>query len=163
MGTVPAAFFNLRLNFMRTILGMINSLGFTAAVTAFLTIWAGHVAVRRIEAASERLALPMAAFGIAGMGVLVASALLPGWPQLQAALGVLGITLLWDAFELYRQQKRVRIGHAPANPANPRHAAMLAAANSQTTTLDLLDRDPIGRQVDAEEARRLVCNSRRHP
>jgi len=39
-------------------------------------------------------------------------------------LGILGITLLWDALELVRQAQRVKIGRAPANPANPRHACL---------------------------------------
>ena len=42
------------------------------------------------------------------------------------ATGILGVTLLWDSFEFWRQQKRVIKGHAPANPDNPRHARILA-------------------------------------
>jgi hypothetical protein len=36
-----------------------------------------------------------------------------------AVLSVVGLTTLWDGFELYRQEERVRRGHAPANPDRP--------------------------------------------
>ena len=54
---------------------------------------------------------------------------------------ILGITLLWDALEFTRQQKRVKKGHAPANPHNPRHAKILAE-HPTATTLDLLKHLP---------------------
>jgi len=57
-------------------------------------------------------------------------------------LGILGITLLWDAFEIYRQQNRVKHGHAPANPNNPRHARFLADPHFHATTEDLLKCEP---------------------
>jgi len=57
--------------------------------------------------------------------------------------GILGVTLLWDALEFYRQQRRIQRGHAPANPNNPRHARILAEFTS-ATTIDWLDRDPRG-------------------
>jgi hypothetical protein len=37
----------------------INPLGLTAAVTAFLSIWIGHVSVRKIEAITVNLWKPM--------------------------------------------------------------------------------------------------------
>jgi hypothetical protein len=74
---------------------------------------------------------------------------------LQTALGIFGITLLWDALEFTRQQKRIIKGHAPANPNNPRHAKILAEYKSATTH-DLLNRDPIGRVVSADEAIQLI-------
>ena len=37
----------------------LNYLGITAAVTAFLTIWIGHVAVRKVEAESLNIKTPM--------------------------------------------------------------------------------------------------------
>lgn len=138
----------------------LNTLGLTAAVTAFLTIWGGHVAVRRIEYVSANLAPAMGGFILGGLALYLSSAFIPKI-QLQAVLGILGTTFLWDAFELVRQQKRVARGHAPANPANPRHQAMLAAPNSLATTLDLLDREPVGRQVDAGEAKALVLEKRK--
>ena len=63
---------------------------------------------------------------------------------LSAVFGITGITLLWDAFEFIRQQKRIIKGHAPANPNNPRHMKIIAKNNSATIH-DLLKRDPIGR------------------
>lgn len=64
--------------------------------------------------------------------------------------GITGITLLWDAFEFKRQQKRIISGHAPANPNNPRHLKIMAEHNS-ATTFDLHKRDPVGRRASQEE------------
>jgi len=75
---------------------------------------------------------------------------------LSTVFGILGITLLIDALEFARQQKRVIKGHAPANPNNLRHALLLFRPDSQATTLDLLKRDPIGRPVNADQAIKLI-------
>jgi hypothetical protein len=60
------------------------------------------------------------------------------------------VTFLWDALEFLRQQNRIKHGHAPANPNNPRHAKILAE-HPEATTFDWLDRDPRGRSYSAEE------------
>ena len=134
----------------------INTLGLTAVVTAFVSIWLGHVAVRKIEAEARDIRLPML--------IAIALGLLTEYfslttvnRQLSTALGILGITLLWDAFEIYRQQNRIKHGHAPANPNNRRHVKILAEY-SAATTLDLLKRDPIGRPVSPEEAPNLITH-----
>lgn len=133
-----------------------NTLGLTAAITAFLTIWIGHVAVRKIEAESRSIKTPM--FIAIALGLITEySSLITVNRPLSTVFGILGITLLWDAFELYRQQNRIKHGHAPANPNNPRHAKILAD-HSTATTLDLLKRDPIGRQVSPEEAPKLITH-----
>ncbi len=136
----------------------INTLGLTAAITAFLTIWIGHVAVRKVEAEARDIRLPM--FIAIALGLITEYCSLitdrEAW-SLKTALGILGITLLWDAFELYRQQNRIKHGHAPANPNNPRHAKILAEYPT-ATTLDLLKRDPIGRPVSPEEAPKLITH-----
>ena len=119
----------------------INTLGLTAAITAFLSIWFGHVAVRKIEFISPTIWRPTAIFAILGITCEWLS-LSTFNLQLATALGILGITLFFDAFEFTRQQKRIRKGHAPANPNNPRHARILAEPNSHATTLDLLKREP---------------------
>ncbi len=118
-----------------------NTVGLVAALAAFCSIWFGHVSVRKIEYRSPTLWLP------AGIFVVVGAAL--EWVSLMAhtlaastALGIVGITLLWDALELVRQQRRVRKGHAPANPRNPRHAAFLAEPGSRATTANPLKREP---------------------
>lgn len=119
-----------------------NTLGLTAAITAFLTIWIGHVAVRKIEAEARNIKTPMfiaIAFGLITGYFSLISVNRP----LSTVLGILGITLLWDAFEIYRQQNRIKKGHAPANPNNPRHAKILAEYPS-ATKLDLLKREPTG-------------------
>jgi hypothetical protein len=125
-----------------------NTLGLIAAITAFLTIWIGHVAVRKVESVARDIRTPML-IAIEYIAMSTPSR------QLSAVLGILGITLLWDAFEIYRQEKRVKHGHAPANLNNPRHRKILAEYPS-ATTLDLLKRDPIGRPVSPEEAPELI-------
>jgi hypothetical protein len=118
----------------------VNTLGLTAAVTAFVTIWAGHVAVRKIESASPTIAIPVAGSILLGL-IAEYCSLITDNLHLKVTLGILGVTLLWDAFEFVRQQKRIRKGHAPANPNNPRHARILKEYSS-ATTLDLLKREP---------------------
>ena len=134
----------------------INTLGLTAAVTAFLSIWLGHVAVRKIEATSRTIWIPT--ITALALGLLTEyCSLITDNLSLKTALGILGVTLLWDAFELHRQEKRVKHGHAPANPRNPRHAKILAE-HPTATTLDLLKRDPVGRPVPPDEAPKLITH-----
>lgn len=133
-----------------------NTLGLTAAVTAFLTIWIGHVTVRKVEAEARNIKTPM--FIAIALGLLAEYGALATFNlQLSTVLGILGITLLWDAFEIYRQENRIKHGHAPANSNNPRHAKILAE-HSSATTLDLLKRDPVGRSVSPEEAPKLITH-----
>jgi hypothetical protein len=113
-----------------------NYLGIIAAVSAFLGIWFGHVAVRRFEFISPTIWLPCVLFSAAGIALEYFSTQLASRP-LAIVPGILGITLLWDAVEILRQQSRVCKGHAPANPNNPRHVNILATHPSATTA-DLL-------------------------
>ncbi len=133
----------------------LNFLGLMAAITAFLSIWFGHVAVRKIEFVSPTIWLPTVIFAVLGLfteyGSLIADNLF-----LKTALGILGITLLFDALEFTRQLRRIRKGHAPANPGNPRHAAILAEPNSRATTLDLLKREPVGQLTGPDQAAKLI-------
>ncbi len=131
-----------------------NAVGLATALATFFGIWWGHVGVRLVERRVVRLWPPMLAAATLGLGLEIFSLWTDSRP-LSAAAGVFGVTLLWDAFDLLRQEKRVRAGHAPANPDNPRHARILAESPS-ALTLDLLARDPVGRPVSPEEARRLV-------
>jgi hypothetical protein len=129
----------------------INPLGLVAALTAFASIWLGHVSVRKIEAQAVHLWKPVLLFVALGITLEIASLMVPQ-RALAVAFGILGITLLWDALELKRQEKRIWKGHAPANPRNPRHAAMLAGANASATTRDVLKREPLGRPLTPGEA-----------
>jgi hypothetical protein len=138
----------------------INVLGLVAAFTAFLSIWLGHVSVRKVEAQTVYLWKPTLAAIALGLGFEIA-ALFTASRALSLVFGILGVTLLWDAFEIRRQAQRVRKGHAPANPANPRHAAILAEPNTHAITYDLLNRDPVGRMVDTDEAFELIGRSSR--
>jgi hypothetical protein len=135
----------------------INLLGLAAALTAFISIWLGHVAVRKIEAATVDLWKPVALAALSGLALEAASLVISN-RLLSTTLGILGITLLWDALEIKRQARRVRKGHAPANPNNPRHAALLAEPGSHATILELLNREPAGRPVSQEEAFRLAAD-----
>ncbi|MDO9129819.1 MAG: DUF4491 family protein [Anaerolineales bacterium] len=118
----------------------LNPLGLASALAAFLGIWLGHVTVRKVEAAAPKLWPPILIAIALGLGLeiwsLVTDSLITS-----AVTGILGITVLWDALEFVRQEKRIKKGHAPANPANPRHARILTAYPA-ATTINLLKREP---------------------
>lgn len=125
--------------------------GFWMALATFLGIWWGHVGVRWLEAKSVRIGPPAAVLIVLGLGLNAYSLVAPNL-TLAGVSSIIGITLLWDAFELFRQQKRVVKGHAPANPNNPRHAHILATS-PHATLEDLLDREPQGRPIEAAHER----------
>jgi hypothetical protein len=136
----------------------INPVGLAAALATFFGVWLGHVSVRKIERETVDLRKPALIAVLLGTGLEIASFLTPSIP-LSAALGILAVTLLWDALELYRQQKRIKHGHAPANPNNPRHAKILAEY-PPATTFDWLDRDPRGRAYSSAELASMKENSK---
>ena len=131
---------------------MLQFAGFWMALATFLGIWWGHVGVRWLEAQSVDVRPPAAILALLGFGLNVYALFAPSL-TVAGVCSIIGITLMWDAFELFRQQKRVIKGHAPANPKNPRHAAYLAAAKTLATTEDLLDREPTGRPLNASHAK----------
>ncbi|KAF0106388.1 MAG: hypothetical protein FD146_2654 [Anaerolineaceae bacterium] len=118
-----------------------NFIGIVAALSAFMGIWLGHVAVRKIEFISPTIWLPTMLFATSGAVIEIFSLTTVNRP-LSTVFGILGITLLWDALEFTRQQRRVRKGHAPANPRNPRHVKILAEYPF-ATTVDLLKNLPL--------------------
>lgn len=136
----------------------LNITGLVAATSAFLGIWLGHVSVRIIERNAKKLWPPILSALTLGIA-LEACSLLTDYRLLSTAFGILGITILWDALEFVRQEKRVKKGHAPANPSNPRHAQILAEYPS-ATMLDLLKREPVSRPVAPGEAIQLVAEQR---
>jgi hypothetical protein len=136
----------------------LNYVGVVAALSTFLGVWFGHVAVRKIESLSPTIWLPATAFAIAGLGFEWISLMTPH-ALLSTATGILGFTFLWDALEFTRQQNRIKKGHAPANPNNPRHARLMGEY-STTTTVDLLKRDPVGKPVSPSEAMDLITEHR---
>ena len=133
-----------------------NGIGLVAALTAFLSIWFGHVAVRKIESVSRTIWIPSTIFAVLGLAVEFLSLSSINRP-LSVACGILGTTLLWDAIEVSRQQRRVIKGHAPANPNNPRHAKILTE-HPTATTHDLLKREPLGQSVAHEDVAHLLSN-----
>ena len=121
----------------------INWIGPAAAASTFLGVWIGHVSVRKIEREVDRIWIPATIALILGLGLELAS-LRTDNLSLSAICGILGVTLLWDSLELaVRQPRRVKVGHAPANPNNSRHARILAE-HATATTIDWLKRDPRG-------------------
>ena len=132
----------------------LNLIGLIAAASTFLGVWFGHVAVRKIESISPTIWLPTLLFASLGI-TLEWFSLSTSNLYLSTASGILGFTFLWDALEFTRQQNRIKKGHAPANPNNLRHARLMREYAS-VTTLDLLKRDPIGKQVSHHEAVKLI-------
>ncbi len=133
---------------------MLQFAGFWMALATFLGIWWGHVGVRWLEAHVRNIWPSVVVLASSGLILNVIAVVLPSLlPAASADLlltlsgvaSIIGITLMWDALEMYRQQNRIKHGHAPANPHNPRHAAYLAAGMG--TTEDLLDREPQGYPV----------------
>ncbi len=132
-----------------------NTVGLVAALAAFCSIWFGHVSVRKIEYRSPTLWLPAGIFVVVG-AALERVSLMAHTLAASTGLGIVGITLLWDALELVRQQRRVRKGHAPANPRNPRHAAFLTEPGSRATTANPLKREPEGGTRATIEERGII-------
>jgi hypothetical protein len=132
----------------------LNTIGLIAGASTFLGVWFGHVAVRKIEFITPTIWLPTTLFAMIGI-VFEWFSLSSSNLALSMVGGILGITFLWDALEFTRQQNRIKKGHAPANPKNPRHLRLLHE-HASATTLDLLKRDPIGKPVSHTEAVRLV-------
>ncbi len=128
---------------------MVELTGLWMALATFLGIWWGHVGVRWLEAHVTSIWPSVIVLALAGL-VLNISSLFAPTLALSGVASIIGMTLFWDAFEMYRQQKRILKGHAPANPNNPRHAAVLAAGKG--TTQDLLDREPQGFPVGQPSA-----------
>jgi len=136
----------------------INWLGLASAFATFFGVWIGHVSVRKIEREVERIWIPTTLATILGLGLLLASFLTPNL-ILSTICGILAVTLFWDALEFgIRQPNRIKHGHAPANPNNPRHAKILATHPS-ATTMDWLDRGPRGRPYSADELASFKENS----
>jgi hypothetical protein len=127
----------------------LNWIGIIAAAATFFGVWIGHVSVRKIEYRAHTIWVPSLAALILGL-LMELGALLSDNQYLAAALGILGVTFLWDSLEFWRQQQRVRKGHAPANPGNPRHARIMKTSRLATTT-DMLNRNPAGRPLSPDE------------
>jgi hypothetical protein len=128
---------------------MLNPIGIVCALTTFVSVWLGHVVVRRLEFVARHL-LPVT-LGFLTLGILAEFLALRQPNQTgSAVLGILGITFLWDAFEVVRQERRIYKGHAPANPDNPRHAAIMKQSPAATTQ-DWLQREPRGAVYSAAE------------
>lgn len=128
----------------------INWLGPAAALSTFLGVWIGHVSVRKIEREVVRIWIPTTLSILFGLGLLSISFLTTNL-ILSTISGILAVTLFWDALEFgVRQPNRIKHGHAPANPNNPRHAEILRT-HPNATTMDWLARDPRGAAYSKEE------------
>jgi len=80
------------------------------------TIGFGHVAVRKVNYLYGTKPSPHVF--ILGLLILYFS-LKASNDILSASLGIIAVTFMWDAYELIRQEERIRRGHAPANPNRP--------------------------------------------
>ncbi|MGB9673609.1 MAG: DUF4491 family protein [Anaerolineales bacterium] len=102
----------------------LNFIGIVIGTSLLLGIWLGHVSVRKLEFHLVNLGLAAFLFFLGGIGCEIGALFISNHIG-SAVLGVIGMTLIWDGLELFRQQKRVQRGHAAANPANPRHRRIL--------------------------------------
>ncbi|NJC96467.1 MAG: DUF4491 family protein [Anaerolineae bacterium] len=128
----------------------LNWLGPASAAATFLGVWIGsRFGAEDRKGGGTHLDSRMLAL-LLGIGLLTASFLTSNLIP-SAICGILAVTLLWDALELaVRQPNRVKRGHAPANPHNPRHARILATY-PEATTIDPLERDPRGSPYSNDE------------
>lgn len=132
----------------------INSIGPFVAITTIISIWFGHVMVRKLEARLSKIIPAILMCILLGLVFIFGSLLLEN-NALSAISGIIGITFLWDALEFKRQERRVMVGHAPANPKNPRHLRILAEYKT-ATTLDYLDREPRGQFYSQAELNAML-------
>lgn len=130
-----------------------NSLGVFCALTSFLNIWFGHVAVRFIEARTNNIKLPAGIFVLAGL-ILIYLAGAASNTLSSSIFGISGLITLWDSIELFRQEKRVIKGHAPANPGNPRHKKILLEY-SDASQFNFLAREPRGFPYSQKELKTI--------
>lgn len=135
-----------------------NGNGVVAALATFFGVWLGHVTVRKVEYIAPDIRVPMIIALVIGL-ILEIAALSSDSLYISGACGIMGMTVLFDALEFRRQYRRVKKGHAPANPNNPRHAKALA--EGQATTVDWLKREPVGHAVNAQEALKLLGKGQR--
>jgi hypothetical protein len=127
----------------------LNLIGLASAIATFFGVWLGHISVRKIEREVERIWIPSTVSLLLGIGLDLTSI----WTlsrNLSTICGIVGVTLLWDSLEFYRQERRITKGHAPANRNNPRHARILRVHPS-ATAFDWLARDPRGIPYTSEE------------
>lgn len=129
---------------------MLQTSGLWLALATFLSIWWGHVGVRWLEAKSADIRPPMVALIIAGLILNLAALFAPN-VTIGGVCSVVGIALWWDAFELVRQDRRVRHGHAPANPNNPAMPVIWPRARRHSTI----------RSIASRAIRWLMCSQRR--
>ena len=86
------------------------------AVFTIATIAFGHTAVRKVNYLYGTKPVPC----VFAMGLVILFLSLHVTADLVSAiLGIIGTTTLWDAYELIRQEERVRRGRAPVNPDRP--------------------------------------------
>ncbi len=111
---------------------MDHFMGLFLATTLLIGIWSGHILVRKIEFSAFDLRVPIVAFCTIGI-ILVTLSLVNRSNLLSGVFGILGIIFFWNGIESHHQENRVKRGHAPANPLNPRHQRILMNFPSATT------------------------------
>lgn len=93
-----------------------NFTGIILAVTVFITVAIGHEFVRKITYYYGTKPAPFVF--IIGIGLFISSLYVNSY-LLSAVIGVFAITVVWDGYEIYKQEERIRKGHAAENPNRP--------------------------------------------
>lgn len=93
---------------MRILSVTLQPAGPLLALFTFATIGLGHVLVRRLHARwGTRAGVPLFILG----GAILTLSLFTQNDLGSAILGITGITVIWDGVEIYRQERRARLGH----------------------------------------------------
>lgn len=128
--------------------------GLALAVVTFVTIWWGHMMVRIVHYYFGTKPAPL----IFGIGLMLAlGSTQVASDLISASMGIVGLTLLWDAFELHRQEARVRLGHAPLNPRVHHKAAAYRATNVAAASVGDAQDDSLCASCGSTGATRYMC------
>ena len=93
-----------------------NYVGPILMLVVFITIGIGHISVRYLNYHyGTKPGIPLLALGF---GLLAYTLYIPSdlW---SSVVGIIGMTVVWDGVEIFKQEKRIIKGHAPENPKRP--------------------------------------------
>lgn len=93
-----------------------NFSGIILSLVVFVTIGFGHVMVRKVNYITGTKLAPL--MYLIGAGMIVWSLFVSN-DILSASIGITAMTVLFDGYELHRQEERIRNGSAPENPNRP--------------------------------------------
>ncbi len=90
--------------------------GVILAATVFITVAIGHEFVRKFNYLYGTK--PGKYVYFVGVGLFFWTLFIEN-QLLSAIIGVTAITIIWDGYEFYKQEDRIRKGEAPENPNRP--------------------------------------------